>query len=296
MRKYHRAKCGLYFDENCYGDCWTNGYEFSDNTGVYLAHCPYKDKCDCQANKEFREKLPNYKWADCEVVACDEYDYNNSAEKIFDEYANARNDKITRKFGGYCPCIEFEPYGEYSVKYETDRCAHCWNEECLITKKKRDITKVYLMGDLESLIVDDVGFFHNETKRIVRRKLYKNAIPKEVAERIIKKPEESIFVMMFKTNNVDTVKQELGFEPRAKLRRLYYEPVRAKRDLLQDLRDIEEGYEVIHESDQIAKEKRAKSERLAKRREEKEKKLKRALSGIKPLIPEQIGFDIKEED
>ena len=93
----------------------------------------------------------------------------------------------------------------------------------------------------------------------------------------------NLLFQMFKTNNCNKLSQELGLAPPSRVVRFYYEKSTAKRDLLEDLKAVSEGYTVIHEIDSEKREK----ERKRKEKEERENKKKQKILKLKKSKKEQ---------
>lgn len=276
----YKTKCGLYFQRydggaSYYlGECW--GQEYGKET----CHCPYDKQLECEHGIKFYNKYKSL-IGDCDgvLVSDGEYVYEHSCEKIRDDFSALSYKKISEKFGGYCMAVYADGKGGYKINRE-EACYGCWNKVCNITGKERDLTKVRLMGDVETCWVDEIGFIKEEHKTLVHKKVIKELIPLEYAERLLKTKTATWF-SMFETNNCKNISQILGLAPPSKVLRFYIEKSMAKRDLLEDLKWVAEGYTVIHESDLIKEQQQAKRLRKEKKEEAKKKKIKQNLKSLK---------------
>lgn len=274
MMATYKTKCGLYFQRydggaSYYlGECWGKEY------GKETCHCPYDKQLECDYGIDFYKKYKSLiGHCDGMLVNDEEYDYENSIEKIRDNFSTLSHKKVSEKFGGYCMAISADGKGGYKINRE-EGCYGCWNKVCNITGKERDLTKVRLMGDVETCWVEEIGFIKEEHKNLVRKKVMKDLIPLEYAERLLKTKTATWFDT-FETNNCKNTSQMLGLAPPSKILRFYYEKSKAKRDLLEDLKAVQEGYNVIHEIDQEKETKRQKREKKLKKQEAKEIKIKK---------------------
>ena len=136
------------------------------------------------------------------------------------------------------------------------------------------------MGDVETCWVEEIGFIKEEHKNLVRKKVMKDLIPLEYAERLLK-TKTAMWFDTFETNNCKNTSQMLGLSPPSKVLRFYYEKLKAKRDLVEDLKAVQEGYNVIHEIDQEKEIKLQKREKRLKKQEAKEIKIKKSKKAFK---------------
>ena len=281
----YKTKCGLYFKTNTggssyyLGGCW--GEEYEKET----TWCPKYQQDECVYCKEFQARFGTL-IGECEgvLVSDDEYDYENSKEKITNEYSRQSYEKVVQKFGCFCPAIHEDGKGGYKVQRDEMSCRSCWNRICVVTNQERDLTKVRLMGDVEVVWTETRGFLVDEHKNLIRKRVLKELVPLEFAERLLKDPNNLIF-HGFKTNNCNRLSQELGLEPPSRVVRFYYEKSTAKRDFIEDLKAVSEGYTVIHEIDSI------KSEKALKKQKKEERELKKKIK-IKKKMKEKRSKQI----
>lgn len=271
----YKTKCGRHFIRSNNGTSYYMGESWGEEYGKETTHCYDELKKECEFCRRFREKYPSELIGDCDGVLVDdsEYDYENSLDKIRDDYTKKSYDKITAKFGCNCMAISIDGKGGYTIRRDETSCRHCWNSICVITNKKRDLTKVRIMADLEYRWVDKIGGLFEEEKKNLTRKRVTDLIPLDYAERVLR-DKNSEELMRFETNNCRRTSQVLGFEPTPTILRYYIQKSTAKRDLLEDLKAIEEGYTVIHESDAIKEKAQKKREKKVKKEETKARKIK----------------------
>lgn len=284
----YRTKCGLYFKSSP-GSSFYLGESWGEEYGKEITHCPKHFQEDCEFSKSFCSRFTGL-LGDCDgvMVPESEYDYEKSREKIIHDYDAESYRKILEKFGGNCMAIKADGRGGFTVKRDELSCLDCWNEVCTVTNKKRDLTKVKLMADIVVKWTEHIGFLSYDHKNLIRKKVIKNAVPLEFAERLLRDPDNLIFGM-FKTNNCNRLGQMLGLEPPSEVVRFYYELSRAKRNLLDDLRAVAEGYNVIHEFDVEKQQKEAKKAKKEARETKKKEKFKKNVQQKRNLI-EQISL------
>lgn len=145
------------------------------------------------------------------------------------------------------------------------------------------------MAELERNFVDEVGLYRQEHKGVSIMRVT-DIIPMELAERCLKM-KDSVLLSMFETNKCSNTRQQLGFETPAKVRRFYIEKSNAKRDLLQDLALIAEGYTVEHEADIIKAKQEKKRQARIKRVAAKERKKEMGSKREQPKAVQQSLFD-----
>ena len=285
----YKTKCGKYFKRMDCGESYYMGESWGEQYGKETCYCPFEHS-ECEYYKAFKTKFPNMWFADCEgvKVSDNEYDYDNSLTKKDDEISKKSYDAIIAKFGGLCMAINYDGKGGYKI--DRDRCYDCWEKTCNITKKERDITKCRIMADVVVEWDDKFGFYEEHHKTLTHRQVTKGFVPREYAERAIK-DKHSVYISMFEINTLQKMEIMLGFAPKPEIVRYYIVNSNAKRDLMEDLKAVADGYTVIHESDVIAAKKSEKSARRKVIREEKEKKLKKALFGKRKPKEVQISFD-----
>lgn len=282
---HYKAKCGRYFTKSDCGECYYMGEQWGKIYGKETTYC-FEELCrNCEYHKAFRELYPSRLIGDCDGVLVDDldFDYTNSLDKIRDDYSKQSYDLIAKKFGGLCPAISPDGKGGLNVRRDEITCANCWNEICVVTKKKRNVAKCKIIAIVETRWMDEVGFYSKEHK-VMTHKEVTGLIPMDFAERLIKECDNLVF-KRFEMNNCEMLSIELGFAPKPTILQYYIKKSNAKRDLLADLKAVEDGYEVIHESDLIKERQKAKTERRKLKQQVQERKRKR-----KHLIVKQISI------
>jgi hypothetical protein len=284
----YKTKCGLFFRTNTGGSSHYLGESWGEDYGKETTWCPKHKQDDCTYCQEFQARF-GVNIGECEgvLVLDEEYDYENSKEKITSDYDRQSYEKIIERFGCACMAISADGKGGYKIQRDEVGCRGCWNSLCVVTNQNRDITKVRLMGDVETVWIETKGFLVDEHKTLVRKRVLKELVPLEFAERLLKTPNNLIF-HGFKTNNCNRMAQELGLAPPSRVVRFYYEKSTAKRDLLEDLKAVAEGYTVIHDIDREKQLKEKKREQSSKR---KQKKLHKQQRNLERSKIEQLSLD-----
>lgn len=256
---------------------------------IPCAYNPYgsTEPVDC----ELREKSFDFsRWlpSQCAVSKTDEpYIYEQSVEKIKDDndaeyYANVRALKEKNPLFECCACIGRKG-NKVKINYSLDRCAifqphGCTKPVCAVTGKERDVTPVNIFCDVK--YTENTETLFERTVITKGIKLLDRPMVRECAERKLKEI------------------QELGCEDWIRSKRTagvphrIYISRRVGKDLLQDLRDAQEGIEVLHASDLKKEAAQAKRDRRAKRQEAKQRKIeKRLIEGWKKVLLEGVDSD-----
>lgn len=273
-----KTKCGLYVNPEEHrplfdGSCSYMGVEYCVENDNVLIHCPYNhDEYIGMKDCDYREKgfddcINGLMYGMCCVSKTDEpYDYELSIEKVNDDndakyLRNLKNFKTENPLYEGCACIK--RYGnDVKIDYQLNRCLvwhnGCPKPVCAVTGKERNLTLVNIYCDIK-LTADKGTLFEHE---VIRKgiKLTKNPIVKECADRKLKEYEKR---EAWEWRNYGIL--EVPF-------RFYIKKGSAK-DLMQDLQDAAEGFEVIHDSDLKKKAKAEKSERRKWRKEKRIQKL-----------------------
>lgn len=260
-----------------------------------LLLCPYGRK-DC-------EHIP--KGFPLNMCPCHQtqrhYDYGCSVEKIQNEQAKEFHREYMEITGGsYCACVVGNngyAGGRCEVKYDVAKCiqCQCQNSVCVIRKQPRDLSKVNIFYDVRRTWITRIGFLEEKKVEVTKGlKRFKRPVAQTDAE-IWLKTQEKERNPLTSQSIIDSPKktpEDRRQEYFSKHHRQYggydyfefhyeVENIRIahseQRDLLQDLRDVAEGIEVVHAID-LAKAAAAKKKAAkAHRRELKEKKLRKAL-------------------
>lgn len=266
------------------------GTDWSVENDCVVIHCPYfQRKNICSLNdrrlEEHVTKLGNKRgFVDCAVHATDEpYDYDKSAEKLFDEQQKLKSDKIKefteKKKGHVCPFNIDYDYQEMKARqrYNVNDCIMLRCDFCQLRQKEMTSKKCHVVYDLElKYTVLGEGLIPDEEKTTVTKNLkftehpiYKNlaeasinAIRQEIQDRESRN-RGSLRVMgkqFVKVNKV-TVK---NVRAEAKL----------KHDIYEDLELIKSGIEVSYADITLKQAKAQKSERLAAAKQKRLDKIK----------------------
>lgn len=247
---------------------WYNGNE------VIYASC----STSCHYQPVYKIKIYNLEEGDDFICYCElqhEAEYNGAYREFVGEdhikYRSWHFQRYLETDTQHCACVDEGKNGKPSYHYSPDNCnvfcPHgCEAETCFITKKKRDLAVVNILADV--VYKSGVGLLeHDVIEKGVR--LY-HGIIKEIADRKIKEMLQDA---------KETAKSEYAqtYDKNWYWNRLYGKrfhnttPIRIYtargngKDLMQDLADANEGYEVIHASDTVKAAAQAKRDRKAKR-------------------------------
>lgn len=279
------APCGIMRKgEFTHGYMGYMGVEWRVENNNYNFHCPYRKK-ECELWHPLLKEL-NY-GGKCSWHLSDKpYDYDNSAEKIDDGRKKLTLENLNKKFGtnGMISCVcchinedTCEPYFRYNpydcLNYTNNGC---FNSKCWCTGKERDLTLGNVYYDVKTTTEYRKGFIVEPVIQIAKgKKLFDSRKPIIDLEMYLKIYPDSVWEkekmrhhMQLHNAKYHNKKFEL------EVLNIRIEK-RESRDLLQDLEDIREGIEVVHESDKNKKTKEAKSERRKKYQEDKQKRAKK---------------------
>jgi hypothetical protein len=262
--------------------------------------CPYYDEKPCPHRIDAKQL-----WGcNCIYHQTDRpYDYEQSVEKLWDGWDKIQHaawQKVTNEYG-YCACMEWDRLNRrYKPKYDVLDCIHagCQNEVCAITKKQRTLEKVNIYYDILRITRYKKGLLEHEIKRLEKGvKKFEKPITRTDAE------------IWFKLNK-DEFKPKHNSQDRSNLFFSEYHGKsgfgeydwfeytvipqnirierREGRDLLQDLKDAQEGIEVTHASDLIKAKQQTKRDAKEVRQKAKKNKvvknMKKLLSGDDELL------------
>ena len=301
-----KTPCGLHIDPRraAVSDTSYNGVEYNPENGNPLTRCPHGRK-DCE---HIPEGLRGH-YAHCPCrQTCDPYDYAQSAERIEAEWNRRRKEQYMQITGGqYCACVQdgngFEG-GLCKIQYDVETCIQvaCRNSVCCILKCERNLSKVNIFYDIRRTWITRQGFLE-ETKTTLEKglRVFSKPIARTDAEIWLRTkkaeydPIQDKHIFQPKISPEDRKMEHFSewhrrypgydwFEFRYEVENIRIE-AKETRDLLQDLRDVAEGIEVRHKSDEERKEKQEKRERRAAYRAQKERK--RQPSAAKPAQKEE---------
>ncbi len=244
--------------------------------------CPYK-KADCKLNHKFlrHEFGAGLKWVHCAFKMSDKpYDYEKSIEKINDDYEKMKENKRKEIFSKlkwnrwsrHCNCIKWDSEkGEWRAKFDPAECVRgCNNDICVLTGKSLKNKRGNVFYDLRISKDRKDGTFWNGEPIITMtkgKKFFEKQLPFWLCESYIKcckKEIQEYADMKYSTNK----HFDKSFKAEALKVRV---EVRAKKDLMQDLQDVNDGIKVFHESDLVKEAKQEKKESREKRNAPKQK-------------------------
>lgn len=293
----YKTLCGKFTDKNTNGSTHYLGTSWGEDFGQELVHCPYKTECTHKT--AFQEKYPAFATHNitCTCYKTEEkYNYEESLEKQEGLYVKIQNDYVSEKFGGWCRSMSADRYGKVKVAPNLNNCSNCWEEICIITKKHRDIEKTNIFVDKE--LVVKYGLI-TEQKIIKGIKLNSAPMPREIAVKIIEKPNEWDNINIFESNEKSNIEKYKNFEDSINnceiiSYKYYAKKSGARRNILEDLADIENGKTVVHESDflkKIAEEKRVRREKYISSKKNKKGNVHQVLERLEAEKAQMTFFD-----
>ncbi len=302
--------CGL-LRKGCIQDACGNGsfmgVTYSIENGNLRIGCPYyyKDRFQEYSERECARRDPKTPpgW-NCTTHRTDRpYDYEQSVEKIQDAWNKVKSAAHLEAVSGYgfCVCMEFNfAKRKYVPNYHVMNCINigCKNEVCAVTRRSRNLERVNIFYDLLWERHYKRGLFELTDRSIKKGvKQFKHPVARTDAEIWLKKFGKNLEPHLTRDD-----RRELHFskyhgktgygeydwcEYSVTVQNVRIER-RASKDLLQDLRDVQEGIEVIHASDLIKQAAQAKRDRIKKRKEDKARRLeKRAVDNMKRILGQE---------
>lgn len=284
--------CGLLVDgrtvaasDVSYGGIW-----YCPENGNPVIRCPYSRRdCDHQVGA-----LAKYCMCICgRSDAC--YNYDDSVEKVEKDRETESQAKYLQITGGqYCACVVgsngFKP-GEYQIDFDPQKCIQygCKNETCSVTKKKRDLSKANVYYDIRREWITRVGLIEDHKTALEKGcKVFSKPVARTDAKLWLARRKASYNPFQNRTvidphlSNEDRRQEYFSkhhrswpgydyFEFRYSVENIRIE-ARETRDLLQDLRDVADGLEVVHASDNEKAKVQAKREARAKHEADKGKR------------------------
>lgn len=277
--------------------------------GLAAGDCSYGGICYSLENDNPLLRCP-YSWKDCAAVPADfpipmcpchqtwqAYDYARSVEKIEAEQAAEMHRQYMEITGGsYCACVAGRnSYASSKVEigYDVERCIQygCKNEFCVIRKQARDLRRANIYYDISRTWITRKGFLTETYVEVTKGvKVFPKAVAQTDAELWLKTRQAEFGPLQCKCvieqpkSTLDDHRQE----PISKMQSRYeaYEYLefhydveniriarRYQRDLLQNLRDVAKGIEVIHAIDTEKAKAAEKRERRLHIRERKQSRI-----------------------
>ena len=302
--------CGLLMKGiHSYNHSSFGGIDYCPENNNPLFGCPYFDETPCP------HRLENRLWGhNCVYHMTDgPYNYELSVERIWD-YWDKIECQARQELEGYCACMEWDrPNRRFVPKFNVETCmqSNCTNETCFVTKRPRNLERVNIYVDIVRVkrYKRKGALFEHEEKTIQKGiKVLKKPAARTDAEIWLRQNRKSVLspgrwgteedslaafindwhnkrdellayarqfpAEWFPTYKVELAEQFEWFEFRLSVENIRIER-REVRDLIQDLRDAAEGFEVVHASDIERARKQAKRERRQKYLEQKAKRRKK---------------------
>ena len=288
------------------------GIDYCPENDNPLLHCPYERK-DCPHSiSGFPVPL-----CPCHTTG-KRYSFEQSAEKVETERSERQHRQYMEITGGvYCACVVgcngYEG-GRVEVKYDVEQCIHfrCQNPVCVIRKQERDLSRANIFYDVRRTWITRIGFLEEKKVQVTKgERVFPHPVARTDAE-IWLEMKKAHFNPLWSSSVIDS--PHLTPEDRrqtffSKMHRRYgeydyfefhydVENIRIakseQRDLLQDLRDVADGLEVVHAVDLKKEQAAKKRESRQRRREQKERRLNKRRSPAPPK-EEQLTL-LTEED
>jgi len=271
-----------------------------------VINCPYrKDSCSLRNPILGGARgVGISKFFQCDCHQTDEpYSYENSVDKICDEYEQIKRQKYDefsdRVKGHICYWHMYwsDWDQDWTQRYDPMICArHCTNvggtcnlRQVPVSKKKGN---VFYDVKVSHIRRDGTLFDGQEAVTINKGvRLFETGKSITICEEIVKRCKADIIRKETDKRHTEVLLQGWKVDVlniRAEQRE--------SRDLMQDLQDIRDGIEVIHESDLKKKEKEAKKQRRQQAQEHKVKKLEKKLLEIGYYNLEEYSLDRRHAD
>jgi hypothetical protein len=294
------SPCGLLMKGiDSYSHMVFMGIEWCPENNNSVHRCPF-NRVNCELNHEYLRPAIGHKH---DIVQCAfhfsdrVYDYENSYEKAWDEFY-AMQERKRKEFysrmkwnpeAKYCQCINWDEIKQnWYASYNPQRCTMgCWNTICVLTGRRLDGKKGNVFYDVKiTRICHDGSFWDGEkTINIIKgKKMFDSLKPLPICEAYAKLCKSWIF-----DREKARYHRELFFNKDMIVEVLNVRAeYRESRDLLQDLRDIQEGIKIIHASYEKKESAQAKRERRKKYQEDKRRRReKRNIAKWKRLLKDE---------
>ena len=277
-----------------------------------LLRCPYERK-DCPHSiSGFPVPL-----CPCHTTG-KRYSFEQSAERVESERSERQHRQYMEITGGaYCACVvggNGYDGGHVEVQYDVEQCirCRCQNPVCVIRKQKRDLSRANIFYDVRRTWITRIGFLEEKKVQVTKgERVFPHPVARTDAE-IWLEMKKAHFNPLWSSSVIDS--PHLTPEDRrqtffSKMHRQYgeydyfefhydVENIRIakseQRDLLQDLRDVADGLEVVHAVDLKKEQAAKKRESRQRRKEQKERRLNKRRSPAPPK-EEQLTLLTEEE-
>ena len=272
-------------------DASFQGIDYCPENDNPLLRCPYERK-DCPHSiSGFPVPL-----CPCHTTG-KRYSYEQSAERVESERSERQHRQYMEITGGaYCACVvggNGYDGGHVEVQYDVEQCirCRCQNPVCVIRKQKRDLSRANIFYDVRRTWITRIGFLEEKKVQVTKgERVFPHPVARTDAE-IWLEMKKAHFNPLWSSSVIDS--PHLTPEDRrqtffSKMHRRYgeydyfefhydVENIRIakseQRDLLQDLRDVADGLEVVHAVDLKKEQAAKKRESRQRRREQKERRL-----------------------
>lgn len=287
--------CGLLVEGRTVGtsDVSYNGVWYCPENGNPVIRCPHSRR-DCEHQTA---ELARYCMCVCSRSER-KYSFDESAEKAErDADAKAKETYMELTGGAYCiNVVNANGYtpGRYKVEFDPDRCIRygCTNPVCCITKKERDLQKVNVFYDIRREWSTRSGLIEDHKVKIEKGcKVFPRAVARTDAELWLARrkaeynPFQAKHIIDPHLTPEDRSQEFFSKHHRQWPGFDYFEfwysveniriEAKEQRDLLQDLRDVADGLEVVHAADSAKAQEQAKKDAKKKREAEKIRKTER---------------------
>lgn len=293
-------------------DASFQGIDYCPENDNPLLRCPYERK-DCPHSiSGFPVPL-----CPCHTTG-KRYSYEQSAERVESERSERQHRQYMEITGGaYCACVvggNGYDGGHVEVQYDVEQCirCRCQNPVCVIRKQKRDLSRANIFYDVRRTWITRIGFLEEKKVQVTKgERVFPHPVARTDAE-IWLEMKKAHFNPLWSSSVIDSPhltpadRRQTFF---SKMHRRYgeydyfefhydVENIRIakseQRDLLQDLRDVADGLEVVHAVDLKKEQAAKKRESRQRRREQKERRLNKPRSPAPPK-EEQLTLLTEEE-
>lgn len=301
-RHSYQTGCGLSVRaRNCISDMCYMGINFCFENDNVLIKCPYQ-KAGCEQNHPVLAEIkPAFCFCACHMT--DHYDYENSVEKLLKKQAEEK-ERLYKQYerehlGRICRNHMYysEKQKEWEFRYDPLKCiGRCENGYCPVRSRMLVKEKGNVFYDVRvSTVRKDGTFFDGQplTSIIKGKKFLKRQTSMDICRAVAACGKEEIFRREW-WNGYSMRKL---YDPELEIEIVNIRAERREcRDLEQDLEDIRNGIQVVHESDSIKAEKERKKINKQKRLERLERKIMKSGYGSlndaeQRMADKRIGAD-----
>lgn len=288
MNTVFSTPCGLLLRRRDFGNGSMSfmGVDWTEENDNYAVLCPYFGRGRCELNDPLLEDHPMGGGSGellyfCPIHETNEpFDYERSREKVFDDGEKVKEErwKAFQETRGGRVCRVHSRYnrstGEWSFRYDPMMCLSC--SYCTVLGKENSPKTANVFYDLKIVsVVQGEGMFPDEERVSITKglKFLEHPRSETVCEAISKLCRDEIVRKETMRRNMDIF---LGRIKSIEVLNVRVER-RESRDLLQDLRDVQEGIDVKHASDMEAAAQAKKKDDRAARQKKREERLRKAV-------------------